>query len=159
MATSSDESTCSDWTPTKQIEFPPSSATLGLGHCHVRFASFVRNTGIKMSAKINTAIHPGLRGDCIKCCCCLLTWLLIGVRGLWWRRQHQMPIVNPQVRVSYKHLACSVTSQSLKGHFTEDPPWQYFIPTWGVNSLAHAALSSFTVQIYFALFGITQNNI
>lgn len=96
---------------------------------------------------------------CIKCWCCLLTWLLIGVRGVWWRRQHQMSIVNPQVRVSYKHLACSVTSQSLKEHFTEDPPWQYFIPTWGVNSLAHAALSSFAVRVYFALFGIIRNNI
>lgn len=48
VALSFDESTSGHWTPTKQIEFPPSSATLGQGQCHVHFASFVRNTGIKM---------------------------------------------------------------------------------------------------------------
>lgn len=78
----------------------------------------------------------------IQCWCCSLTLLLIGFGGVWPWKQHQILIVNPQARVSLKHLVCSVEIYPPRIHFHQR-----------CNSLTHVSLDAFSDVLYLSSFG------
>lgn len=87
----------------------------------------------------------------IQCWCCSLTCLLIGVSRVWSRKQHQILIINPQTRVTLKHLVGSVTSQFLKVEFTKETHPQCINLYPKCNSLAHSALMQFSDIFVFTI--------
>lgn len=95
---------------------------------------------------------------CVQCWRCSLTWLLIGLGGVWPWKQHQILIVNPQARVCVKHLVWSVTSQFLRLHFTGGIRPQCIHFHLRCNSLAQSAWTPLAITDMF-VFSIIWNNL